>query len=261
MTPASAIARMLAAEGVRDRPTRSSTAYRHRRARARAARRRDALAAAAVVTAPAEARPRPRGPVRRIVTARATAWVLAVTVAASTGAFALARVQQSNERVRELRAQIASTQQELTTVTAGSARADALRAQVAVLQRRLEALQDKKVRTVYETKTVTKTVPRWVPDGDGVEVETTGFEDQIEIHDVQLTHAYGYSDLIGIAVNRSGRTISYAELGCTFLGADGELLANEIVNRQSWAPGQSWGFDCAGQVDATGGILRVDEMS
>ena len=136
------------------------------------------------------------------------------------------------------------------------------------LQGRLSEMHDQtaeikasKVRTVVKTVVVTKEVPRWVPNGTGIEVDTTGFEDRIGIRDVQLTHAYGYSHLIGIAINKSGDTMSYAQLGCTFVDADGHLLANEMVNKATWAPGQSWGFDCSAQVDATAGLLRVDEMT
>jgi hypothetical protein len=137
-----------------------------------------------------------------------------------------------------------------------------------LLRGRLNAMQDRiaevkaaKVHTVVKTKIVTKEVPRWVPSGDGIEVDTTGFGGRIAIHDVQLTHAYGYTHLIGIAINRSGETVSYAQLGCTFVDADGRLLSNEMVNKAAWEPGQTWGFDCSAQVDGTGGMLRVDEMS
>jgi hypothetical protein len=98
-------------------------------------------------------------------------------------------------------------------------------------------------------------------NGKGVQVEVTGFEGLIEIRDVHLRHPVGFSNLIGIAVNTSGRTISYAELGCTFLDAHGEVLANGMDSKANWAQGASWGFDCGEQVYATGGILRVDEVS
>jgi hypothetical protein len=139
---------------------------------------------------------------------------------------------------------------------------------ISSLQGRLSEMHDQmaeikasKVRTVVKTEVVTKEVPRWVPNGTGIEVDTTGFEGRIEIRDVQLTHAYGYSHLIGIAINKSGEPMSYVQLGCTFVDADGHLLANEMVNKATWAPGQSWGFDCSAQVDGTGGVLRVDEMT
>ncbi len=139
---------------------------------------------------------------------------------------------------------------------------------VPLLQGRLKAMHDRiseikssKVHTVVKTKVVTQELRRWVPNGRGIQVDTTGFEGRIAIHDVQLTHAYGYSHLIGIAINRSGETVSYAQLGCTFVDADGRLLANEMVNKATWAPGQSWGFDCNAQVDGSGGTVRVDEMS
>ena len=133
--------------------------------------------------------------------------------------------------------------------------------ELAQSQAEVAALEDAKIRTVVKEKTVIEEVPKWVPSATEVAVEVTGFEGMIGIHDVQITQAYGFTDLIGIAVNKSGQTITYAELGCTFVDAEGRLLANGIVNKQSWAPGQSWGFTCSAQVDATGGIVRVNEMS
>jgi hypothetical protein len=38
-------------------------------------------------------------------------------------------------------------------------------------------------------------------------------------------------------------------------------LANAFTNKTDWHDGSSWGFDCSEQVDATGAILRVDELS
>ena len=134
-----------------------------------------------------------------------------------------------------------------------------LEARLNEMRAHVTEIKSSKIRTVVKTKV--KKVPRWVPDGKAIDVDTTGFEGRIAIHDVQITHAYGYSHLIGIAINKSDETVSYAQLGCTFVDADGGLLANEIVNKATWAPGQSWGFDCSAQVDATGGLLRVDDMT
>ncbi len=238
MTPASVIARLMIDHVEIDR-TRS------RRPRTRVSRHR----------------------LRRALTARSTAWVLALVVAGAATAGAFVRISDSAAQVADLQGRLAQIGQPVAQPApavgdpAQAALVSKLSSRVAALQDRLEALRASKVKTVVETKVVTKTVPRWVPNGKAVEVEMTGFAGLIGIHDVQLTHAYGYTDLIGIAVNKSGRTISYVELGCSFVDADGRLLANQIVNRQNWAPGQTWGFDCSGQVDATGGILRVDEMS
>jgi hypothetical protein len=149
---------------------------------------------------------------------------------------------------------VAESTQQLSLVSS-------LEARLSKVHDRVAEIKASKVRTVVKTEVVTKKVSRWVPDGTGIEVDTTGFEDRIAIHDVQLTRAYGYSHLIGIAINRSGETLSYAQLGCTFVDADGRLLANEMVNKATWAPGQSWGFDCSAEVDAAGGMLRVDEMT
>lgn len=198
---------------------------------------------------------------RRAATARSTAWVLALALTAGAVTGAVLRVSDSTARAAELERRLAATGSVVVPDQGQAALISRLSARVTTLRARLEQVRASKVETVVQTKVVTKTVPRWVPNGKAVEVEMTGFEGLIAIHDVQLTHAYGYSDLIGIAVNKSGRTISYVELGCSFVDADGRLLANQIVNRQNWAPGQTWGFDCSGQVEATGGILRVDEMS
>ena len=140
-------------------------------------------------------------------------------------------------------------------------RSSQLQTRVSGLSQSLETARDAKVKTIVNTETVTKEVPRWVPNGKDIAVETTGFSDDVAIHDVQLTNAYGYSDLVGIAINKSGRVISYAELGCSFLDADGGVVANGIANRSNWPPGASWGFDCAAETEATGGVLRVHQIS
>jgi hypothetical protein len=188
--------------------------------------------------------------------------VLAVVVAAAA---TYPYVRAVSARAGTLERQLAVTIGELRVATEKTARqaarVSAIHAQYMTGQSELAALRAAKIRTVVQTETITEEVPRWVPNGSEVTVEVTGFADSVAIHDVQITHAYGFTDLVGIAVNRSGATVSYAQLGCTFLDADGNVLANGMVNKQSWAPGQSWGFTCSAQVDATGGILRVDEMS
>ncbi len=207
---------------------------------------------------------RPRGVRPRLrpkVVAVAVALVLATTSSLVLGHWAISaadradghkqRLDAATTRVDEL---VAESAEQLSLISQ-------LRARLSEMEDRVTEVRASRVRTVVKTKVVTKQVPRWVPSGTGVEVDTTGFEGRIEIHDVQLTKAYGYSHLIGIAINRSGETISYAQLGCTFVDADGRLLANEMVNKASWAPGQSWGFDCSAQVDGTGGVLRVDDMT
>jgi hypothetical protein len=201
---------------------------------------------------------------RLVLRVVASTLVLAL-VAAGAAAIPYLRFHDSATRAAALSQQLSTVTAQLGLAEADARAADAVlsatRARLAETQKALEKAQAAKVRTVVETKTITKKVPRWIPNGDAITVELTGFEAQIGIHDVQITHAYGFTDLIGIAVNKSDETVSYAQLGCTFLNADGAVIANGIVNKQSWAPGQSWGFTCSAQVDATGGILRVDEMS
>jgi hypothetical protein len=197
------------------------------------------------------------------VTGRAFAWVLTLLVTAGVVVGGLAVVADRQDAIHSLRDQLASARAQLTTaiqrgdVTGGTVQG--LRTKVGELR---EALADLKTNgdTVVKQETVTKTVTKWVPDGEGVQVEVTGYEGMVELRDVQITRSYGYTDLIGIAVNTSGQTLSYAQLGCTFLDADGGVLANQIDNKQNWLPDQTWGFDCSGQVRATGGILRVDEL-
>jgi hypothetical protein len=179
----------------------------------------------------------------------------------------LTRPADLSSRLSDIEGQLVSTKADLSA-NAGRAATlqlqDAqLNAQVSKLLAQLRALRAAKVHTVVKTKTVTetKTSTKWVPSGEGISVEVTGFASLIGIHDVQITHSYGYTDVVGIAVNKSDWTIAYAQLGCTFLDMDGRVLANEITNKQSWAPGATWGFVCSGQTDATAAILRVDEMS
>ena len=196
--------------------------------------------------------------------------LLTVTLIASVGSaivLGLSRPADLSSRVRQLEGQLVSVRADSFANAGRAAVLDAqgaqLSAQVAKLLEQLRTLRAAKVHTVVKTKTVTETqtVTRWVPSGEGISVEVTGFASLIGIHDVQLTHSYGYTDVIGIATNKSDRTIAYAQLGCTFLDADGRVLANEITNKQNWAPGATWGFVCSGQTDAAAAILRVDEMS
>ncbi len=161
------------------------------------------------------------------------------------------------EQVRALRAELAAMR---SRAEGAEAERLALAARLERLRERLAELRDAKVRTVVRTETVTETVTEYVPNGETVSVEVTGYEGMIRIYDVQLTREYGFSDLIGIAENTSGRVIAYAQLGCSFLDRDGRLLAAAMDNKQDWRPGQTWGFTCSAEVDATGGIVRVDEL-
>jgi hypothetical protein len=205
--------------------------------------------------------------IRRLFGSRAFAWVLALLLAGGAAAAAAVGISDARTDVVRADAELASVRADAAAtaeaVTAAADRNEALHARIAELQDRIAELEAAKVRTIVETETVTvtETVTRWVPNGKDVTVELTGYEDLVAIHDVQLTHSYGYSDLIGIAINRSGAVISYAQLGCSFLDEEGRLLASGIDNKQDWQPGQSWGFVCSADVNATGGILRVDEMS
>jgi hypothetical protein len=200
-----------------------------------------------------------------VLRSRWLAWVTALLVSAAVVGIAGFRLADSARRVDSLTARLRAAESQIRsagqTVAAASDQVAAAQARASALQKHLDALRAAKTRTVVETRTVTKSVTRWIPNGKGITVDVTGFEGRIQIHDVQLTHAFGYTDLIGIAVNKSAQTISYAQLGCSFLGPDGRLLAAGMDNKQNWQPGQSWGFDCSGQVNATGGILRVDELS
>jgi len=210
---------------------------------------------------------RRRGRIRRLLGSRGLAWSMALLIGASATGVAFVAVSDARgdrdgliQEVAALRAGSAGSQESLL---AAFARNEGLRTRIAKLQAQVAALESAKVETIVktETVTVTETVTEYVPNGEDVAVEITGFEGLVNVYDVRLTHSYGYSDLIGIAENTSGEVISYAQLSCSFLAKDGELLATSIDNKQSWQPGQSWGFVCSADVDATGGILRVDEMS
>jgi hypothetical protein len=191
----------------------------------------------------------------------AVALVLATTTSLVLGQRAISAADRADGHKRQLDAATTRVDELVAENSEQLSLISQLRARLSEMQDRVAEVRASRVRTVVKTKVVTKQVPRWVPSGKGIEVDTTGFQGRIEIHDVQLTKAYGYSHLIGIAINRSGETVSYTQLGCTFVDADGGLLANEMVNKASWAPGQSWGFDCSAQVDGTGGVLRVDDMT
>ena len=203
----------------------------------------------------------------RVLASRAFAWSIALLVVAGAASIAAVGIVDARHDADRSAAELAAVRADAATaegaVAAAAGRNADLQARLAHLQDRFAELEASKVRTIVETETVTvtETVTRWIPNGKEVSVELTGFEDLLAIHDVQLTHSFGYSDLIGIAVNRSGEVISYAQLGCSFLDEEGRLLASGIDNKQDWQPGQSWGFVCSADVDATGGILRVDEMS
>ena len=221
-------------------------------------------------SAPEDARPMParkRGRVRRVLTSRSLAWAITLLVAASAVGAGFLLVSDARDDhdllTRELAALRVGSEGSAASLADAVARNESLRARIAKLQGQIVDLQGQKVQTVVETKTVTvtNTVTEYVPNGEEIAVEITGFEGVVRVYDVHLTHSYGYSDLIGIAENTSGEAISYAQLSCSFLDKDGKLLATSIDNKQNWQPGQSWGFVCSADVDATGGILRVDEMS
>ncbi len=193
------------------------------------------------------ARPRRRGRIRRILTSRSLAWTMTLLVAASaTGvaSFSVSDARHDRDRLAQelatLRVGSAGSQESLL---AAVARNEELRARIAKLQGQVASLQSQKVRTIVETQTVTvtETVTEYVPNGEEVSVEITGFDGLVRIYDVHLTHSYGYSDLIGIAENTSGEAISYAQLGCSFLDKDGHLLATSIDNKQNWQPGTELG--------------------
>jgi hypothetical protein len=197
----------------------------------------------------------------RFAHGRAFAWMVAFVVVAAAVAGTGVRVAAESDRVEGLQAELATARSALAAASESGTDTAALQAQVVELRQRLAELRDAKTRTVVEEKTVTETITKWVPSGDEVAVEVTGFDGQVELQDVQISHAYGFSDLIGIAVNTSGETISYAQLGCTFVDEEGRVVANAIDNKQNWLPDQTWGFSCSAQVRATGGILRVDEAA
>ena len=197
----------------------------------------------------------------RVAHTRMAPWILAAVVTVVAVAATSAWVGTETAPVATLQAQLASAKTQLATATQASADTLALRTRIAELKGQIARLREAKIRTVVEETTVTQTVTEWVPSGAEVSVEVTGFEGRIELQDVQLTHAYGFSDLIGIAVNTSGETISYGQLGCTFVDEEGRVVANAIDNKQEWLPDQTWGFSCSAQVRATGGVLRVDEAA
>jgi|GEM_PF-2568600 hypothetical protein len=205
------------------------------------------------------------GRMRRALRSRSFAWAVALLVAVSAAGVAAVAITGARDEADRLQSELAALEaagSEAGGMLAAAEAANAdLRATVARLEARIAKLEDAKVRTVVETETVTETVTEYVPNGRRIAVEVTGFEGLVEVYDVRLTHSYGYSDLIGIAENTSGEVISYAQLGCSFLDAKGGLLASGMDNKQDWRPGQSWGFVCSADVNATGGILRVDEMS
>jgi hypothetical protein len=214
-----------------------------------------------------EAPVRKPGRTRRVLRSRWLAWTVALLVSASAAGVAAVGIVDARGDADRLAADVAALRAEgaetTDLLTAAEARKVSLSARLAKLQGKVAELEASKVRTIVETETVTvtETVTEYVPNGKEITVEITGFEGLVEIYDVRLAHSYGYSDLIGIAENTSGEVISYAQLGCSFLDAEGRLLATGMDNKQDWQPGQSWGFVCSADVDATGGILRVDEMS
>lgn len=204
------------------------------------------------------------GRVHRAIRSRTFAWVVALLLSATAvgvAAFAIVEARDDTEQLqRQLAAARAEGAESAGALTAAETANEELRGTIAGLEGRIAKLEDARTKTVVKTETVTETVTEYVPNGRDVTVETTGFEGLVEVYDVRLTHSYGYSDLIGIAENTSGETISYAQVGCSFLDAKGGLVATGMDNKQDWRPGQSWGFVCSADVNATGGILRVDEI-
>lgn len=203
--------------------------------------------------------PRPQRRWRRLAWAPVLVLLLASAGVGGAG-FVDARREavRSAEQVAALRAELAAT---IGALRAAETEQAELMARLRDLRARIDELRAAKVKVVTETVTEIVTETVYVPNGEEVSVEVTGFEGMIRIYDTQLTHSYGYSDLIGIAENTSGRTIAYAQLGCSFLDRSGRLLAAGMDNKQDWRPGQTWGFVCSAEVDATGAILRVDELS
>jgi hypothetical protein len=220
-------------------------------------------AEATAAPAPAEA---PAGPKRRRwrrVLPAIAAFVLSVALgfggfAAMSALEARRDVVDAESRARQLSAQIAALTAERDSLRsqlgADDARVAELESQLSTTIAELERVRESK--KVVVTKEVP--VPTRVPNGKKITVETTGFEEVVEVYDVHLTHAYGFSDLVGIAENTGGESLEYVQIGCTFLDAQGRVLANVIDNRETWAPGATWGFDCSAEVDATGGVVRVD---
>jgi hypothetical protein len=197
---------------------------------------------------------------------------LVVLVVAGSGAVAAVSFRErlvAQDRLADTRAQLAGLRDRIASLTTER---DALQSQSAANQPRLLSLEADLAQANAELARLRETVqqqeaaaaaakPALVPNGKRITVELTGYEGVVQIHDVHLTKAYGFSDLIGIAVNESGKDIAYAQLGCTLLDAKGRVLANVIDNRENWPAGASWGFDCTAEVDATGGIVRVDSAS
>ena len=195
---------------------------------------------------------------------RRIAWGLAFVLLASGAGLGALRVLGARNDADRLAVQVSALHAELAgtldALRAAEADRAALAARIEDLRARIAELRRAKVKVVTRTVTETVTETVYVPNGEGVSVEITGFEGLVRIYDVQLTHSYGYSDLIGIAENTSGRVITYAQLGCSFLDRHGRLLAAGMDNKEDWRPGQTWGFVCSAEVDATGAILRVDEL-
>jgi hypothetical protein len=208
---------------------------------------------------------------RRAITSRALAWALTF-LALAGAAVATSMSRDLSLRVGSLTSQVATSRSVASESNGNAAalsaelgqsqaQAAGLQATISKLRATLSRNRIPKARTIVRREIVTRTISKWVPSGKGVTVDTTGFSTQIEIHDVQLTRALGFTDLVGIAINRSDQAISYAELGCTFVDGSGQVLANAIDNRDNWAPNAAWGFDCGAQVKAAGGTLRVNQMS
>ena len=211
----------------------------------------------------------PTSPKRRRRLRRTIAIIAAALVVAGMAVYAGITAQSRASIKHELdqaQARVTALQEQVRSL---STEGDALRSQAAASEPRLAELQSQLEAATAELDTLRERAANASQEeggtaalnGKDVTVELTGYEDVLDIHDVRLTHAYGFSDLIGIAVNKSGKTITYAQLGCTFLDGKGRVVSNVIDNREKWPAGASWGFDCSAEVDATGGIVRVDSAA
>jgi hypothetical protein len=176
---------------------------------------------------------------------------------AGLGWFAVTSFMGREDARRRLEAAENGLDRAAGTISSLTRERDALRAQLSEGQGEASGLRAELAEVQAELKRLRQTRP---PNGEGIIVEVSGYEGLIDIHDVHLRRAYGFSDLVGIAVNTSGRDLTYVQLGCTLLDREGRVLANVIDNRESWPDGATWGFDCSAEVKATGGIVRVDSL-
>jgi hypothetical protein len=170
----------------------------------------------------------------------------------------LAERAQAREELSDAHEKLAQAGRSVRSI---SAERDDLRAQLASAEARASDAEAELATARVEMEGLRSLKDqRFAPNGAGITVETTGYADLVQIHDVQLTRAYGFADLIGIAVNTSGRDLEYVEIGCSLLDGEGRVMANVIDNREAWPAGASWGFTCSAEAEATGGVVRVDSV-